>query len=193
MAGGCVMTVLSVYDDSEGTLPPLTTTDPAEIAARLRTAGIGFERWDTASEISSGDPPERILAEYDHWLTDLKRRGGYKSADVISLTPDHPQRAALRQKFLDEHTHAEDEVRFFVAGRGAFYLHIDGRVLAVTCERGDLLRVPAGTKHWFDMGPAPSLTAIRVFTNPEGWVAQFTGDGIADRFPRLEPGGLPLG
>ncbi len=187
------MTVLSVYDDFEGTLPSITTTDPEEISARLRAAGIGFERWRTASGISSGDSPERILAEYEHWLTDLKRRGGYQSADVISLTADHPQRVALRQRFLDEHTHAEDEVRFFVAGRGAFYLHIEGSVFAVTCEQGDLLRVPAGTKHWFDMGPAPSLTAIRVFTNPEGWVAQFTGDEIAQRFPRLEPGGLPLG
>ena len=44
--------------------------------------------------------------------------------------------------------------------------------------------MPAGTKHWFDMGASPSFTAVRLFTNPEGWVAQFTGDEIAELFPK---------
>jgi 1,2-dihydroxy-3-keto-5-methylthiopentene dioxygenase len=35
------------------------------------------------------------------------------------------------------------------------------------------------------MGPEPHFVAIRVFTNPAGWVANFTGDEIAARFPRL--------
>ena len=52
---------------------------------------------------------------------------------------------------------------------------------------GDLVRVPAGMPHWFDMGPRPRFTAIRLFTNPEGWVAHYTGSDIARRFPRHEP------
>ena len=59
-------------------------------------------------------------------------------------------------------------------------------VLQVLCESGDFLRVPAGTKHWFDMGSAPHFTALRFFDNPAGWVAEFTGDPIADRFPLLD-------
>jgi 1,2-dihydroxy-3-keto-5-methylthiopentene dioxygenase len=43
--------------------------------------------------------------------------------------------------------------------------------------------VPAGTRHWFDMGPAPRFTAIRLFTTPAGWVANFTGTPIARNFP----------
>lgn len=187
------MTVLSTYPDRDGSQPALTTTDPARIHAILNAAGVGFERWNTDVEVSASDPPERILGAYGQWLTDLKRRGGYAAADVIALTPDHPNRVALRQKFLVEHVHAEDEVRFFVAGRGAFYLHVNDRVVVVTCERCDLIRVPANMRHWFDAGPEPNLVAIRVFTNPEGWVAQLTGDEIAQRFPRLESGGLPLG
>ena len=58
-------------------------------------------------------------------------------------------------------------------------------VLQVLCEADDWISVPAGTKHWFDMGAEPSFCAIRFFDNPEGWVAQFSGDPIADRFPRL--------
>ena len=104
---------------------------------------------------------------------------------MVSRNPTRPDKAALRQKFLNEHTHAEDEVRFFVAGRGLFTLHLGDQVHEVLCEKDDLISVPAGTRHWFDMGPEPYFVAIRVFTNPAGWVANFTGDDIAARFPRL--------
>mgnify|MGYP006276487783 CR=1 FL=1 len=93
---------------------------------------------------------------------------------------------ALRQKFLAEHTHSEDEVRFFVEGRGLFCLHIGDAVLQLLCEQNDLISVPAGTKHWFDMGAAPSFCAVRFFNNTEGWVAAFTGDAIAASYPMLE-------
>ena len=113
---------------------------------------------------------------------------GYQTFDVVSLSEDHPEKDAMRQKFLAEHTHSEDEVRFFVAGEGLFSLHVDSRVYEVLCTRGDLISVPANTRHWFDMGPRPNFVAIRLFNNPEGWVANFTGDDIADRFHRLENG-----
>nr|MBP7958713.1 acireductone dioxygenase [Thiopseudomonas sp.] len=105
---------------------------------------------------------------------------------VISLDEKHPQKDELRAKFLDEHVHSEDEVRFFVAGRGLFSLHIDQHVYAVLCEKGALISVPAGSKHWFDMGEHPRFTALRLFNNPEGWVAQFSGDTIAQHFPTLD-------
>ena len=53
-------------------------------------------------------------------------------------------------------------------------------------ERGELISVPAGTGHWFDMGPDPEFTAIRWFNNQTGWVPQFTGDAIAKRFPTYD-------
>ena len=101
------------------------------------------------------------------------------------MNPTHPQKDEFRQKFLSEHTHSEDEVRFFVAGQGLFSLHIGENVYEVLCSQGDLISVPANTPHWFDMGPEPSFIAIRLFNNPEGWVANFTGSDIADHFNRL--------
>ena len=88
------------------------------------------------------------------------------------MTPDHPERASLRRKFLDEHIHAEDEVRCFVGGQALFCLHIGAEVLLTRCERGDLISVPAGTRHWFN--------------NSEGWVAKFTGSDISRSFPGLD-------
>jgi 1,2-dihydroxy-3-keto-5-methylthiopentene dioxygenase len=187
------MTTLAAYEEVDAVNPTLVTSDGERIRTLLADIGIEFERWQTKERITERDSPERILSAYRRWIEDLKRRGGYATADVIALAPDHPDRMALRQKFLDEHIHTEDEVRFFVAGRGAFYLHVGARVWVIVCERGDLIRVPARTLHWFDMGSEPSLVAIRVFTNPAGWVAEYSGDKIAARYPRLEPGGLPVG
>ncbi len=94
--------------------------------------------------------------------------------------------AGARAKFLDEHTHDDDEVRFFVRGAGIFYLHVGGRIHAVLCEAGDLLSVPAKTTHWFDMGTNPEFCAIRFFHDDDGWVGDFTGDGISSRIPDFD-------
>ena len=132
-----------------------------------------------------GASQDEVIAAYRADIDRLMREKGYQSVDVISLTPDHPDRATLRAKFLNEHTHSEDEVRFFVAGQGQFTLHIGDKVYEVLCERGDLIGVPDNTRHWFDMSERPYFIAIRLFTNKEGWVANFTGSDIAEGFPRL--------
>jgi len=180
------MTTLKTFSEQDPSRPLAATTDGGEIAAALAKHGIRFERWRAHAALPADADQDSILAAYNPEISRLRAEGGYKTADVIRLKPDHPDKVALRQKFLDEHTHAEDEVRFFVEGSGAFYLHLDGEVHQLVCEKDDLLSVPAGTRHWFDMGPEPHLTCIRIFTNPEGWVAEFTGDKIASQFPKYE-------
>lgn len=167
-------------------LPSLSSDDPKLIAAELRQRGIGFERWPARVDLPRDATTEQILAAYAPEIDRVQGMGRYPTVDAIRLAPEHPDREALRQKFLAEHTHSEDEVRFFVEGRGLFCLHIGAEVLQVLCEADDWIRVPAGTKHWFDMGPKPRFTAIRFFDNPEGWVARFTGDAIAQRYPLLD-------
>lgn len=180
------MSRLRVYDQRDPARPIVTHSDHAKIAATLDEVGVRFERWAANKPVAPGASQDEVIAAYADDIARLKEERGYQAVDVISLTADHPQKDALRQKFLSEHTHSEDEVRFFVAGQGQFTLHIGERIYDVLCEAGDLIGVPDGTRHWFDMGPNPHFVAIRLFTNPEGWVANFTGDGIADRFPRLQ-------
>jgi 1,2-dihydroxy-3-keto-5-methylthiopentene dioxygenase len=176
------MTHLRRFDERGGDAE-LDTGEGEVIAAALRTIGVRFERWPLR-ELSGG---EDVLAAYASEIERLKREGGYTTVDVVRMVPDHPDRTALRAKFLDEHRHSEDEVRFFVEGEGLFTLHATGKVFALLCTAGDLVSVPAGMAHWFDMGPTPRFTAIRLFVDPSGWVAQYTGDAIAQRFPRHEP------
>lgn len=159
--------------------------DADAIRRELAAIGVTFERWRARAPVAPGAAPAEVLAAYRPEIDRLVAERGYRSVDVVSLDPAHPERAALRRKFLAEHTHADDEVRFFVAGSGLFTLHAAGRVYAVLCEQGDLISVPAGMPHWFDMGSAPAFTCIRLFNDPAGWVAHFTGDEIATRFPAL--------
>ncbi len=175
------MSRLQVFHEDDATLPVFTSENGDVIASTLAAIGVRFERWPLRAH---GDD---ILAAYATEIDALKTQGGFQTVDVARVTPDHPDRAAMRTKFLSEHTHAEDEVRFFVGGEGLFTLHHDNRVFDVLCTAGDLMSVPAGMRHWFDMGAAPAFIAIRLFVNPDGWVAAFTGDDIAERFPRYEP------
>ena len=163
-----------------------TIADHAAIAARLAGKGVRFERWTADRPLAADAGQDEVLAAYAGQVADLNAEYGFRSVDVVSLQPDHPNRAELRQKFLAEHTHADFEVRFFVDGSGLFYLHLGDEVWMVLCEKGDLISVPAGVTHWFDMGVAPDFKCIRFFVIPEGWVEQVTGSEIAQRFPDFD-------
>ncbi len=180
------MSSLSVFAVSSPEIPNKVLNHVEDITSTLAAVGVRFERWQAVTPLAPGASQDEVIAAYKPQIDKLMAERGYVTVDVISLSDDHPQKAELRAKFLDEHQHAEDEVRFFVAGRGLFTLHIDDYVYAVLCEKNDLISVPAGTRHWFDMSEHPHFIAIRLFNNPEGWVANFTGDDIASRFPRLE-------
>lgn len=182
------MSRIRIFHDHDPGQVLLEHHEHRAIAEVLAAIGVRFERWQADAPLAPGASPDEVIAAYRDDIERLRREGGYQAVDVISLAPDHPQKNELRHKFLNEHTHGEDEVRFFVAGSGLFDLHIDGKVYEVLCEGGDLISVPARTTHWFDMGPEPFFIAIRLFNNPAGWVANFTGSDIAGRFPRYERG-----
>ncbi|HQT63638.1 MAG: acireductone dioxygenase [Acidocella sp. 20-57-95] len=177
------MSGLKIFEDAKPKAAIVSTTDVDVIARELSAIGVQFERWESPVSLSPDDSAEVILNAYKPYLDQLMGAKGAGSADVVKLTPDNPNVAALRQKFLAEHIHTEDEIRFFVHGSGHFVMHVNDRVYDAFCERGDLISVPANTKHWFDAGEKPFFTALRVFTDTSGWVAHFTGDNISERFP----------
>jgi 1,2-dihydroxy-3-keto-5-methylthiopentene dioxygenase len=177
------MSRLTVFEDSHPGEPVLRTEAPDTIAETLKQIGVRFERWESPVTLSPDDSADEILEAYRPHLDRLMGETGAGTADVIKLRPDTPNKEALRTKFLSEHTHSEDEVRFFVHGSGSFILHVDGRIYDAQCTAGDLISVPTGIKHWFDAGTEPFVTALRVFTDTTGWVAHYTGDDVAERFP----------
>lgn len=179
------MSTLRIYD-AGGAGPHDNIHDHAEIGRRLGALGVQFQRWHADRPLAAEAGQEEVLAAYREPIALLNKRHGFQSVDVVSLTPEHPKKDEMRQKFLNEHTHDDFEIRFFVDGRGLFYLHVGGKIYMVLCERGDLISVPANTTHWFDMGEKPFFKCIRFFTRPDGWVGNFTGSDIAQRFPSFD-------
>lgn len=175
------MSRLTVWDATTNA-QILATEDKGRIAAELHAIGVRFEQWPVA-ELPADADADAILAAYRPHLDAFLAATGAGTADVIKLTPDHPMKDALRTKFLSEHTHTEDEVRFFHSGTGNFVLHVAGRVFDAHCGPGDLISVPANTTHWFDAGEAPDFAVLRVFTDTTGWTPHYTGTDMAERFP----------
>lgn len=179
------MTTLTIHkaDSAEIVRGPVTNID--DIIATLADINIAVERWPIRPLAANAEVND-VLTLYGNEVAKLNTAHGFQSVDAIRVLPGAPGGAEMRAKFLDEHTHDDDEIRFFVEGTGAFYIRHEGFVYQIICMPGDLIAVPRGTKHWFDMGPVPNFTVIRFFTQPNGWQASFTGDDIAKRLPLFD-------
>lgn len=154
-------------------------TEPGEVTAFLAARGIDYERVDPAAPITSDSSADEVLSAFQEKIDALKAIGGYVTADVIDVFPDTPNLDAMLNRFNAEHWHEEDEVRFIVEGRGLFHIHpADGPVFAIEVEAGDLIRVPRGTHHWFDLCVDRRIRAIRLFQDKSGWTPHYTQSGI---------------
>ena len=142
----------------------VTLRDPSAVRQFLDVRGIVHERWSADRDLPSGATNEHVLAAYDYLLKPLMEKSGYQTADVIRVDGHTPNLEGIREKFIREHTHREDEV------------------FALLCEQGDLISVPANTKHWFDLGASPKVRAIRIFTDQTGWVPHYTNSRIDQRY-----------
>ena len=158
-------------------------TDVATVTAFLATHGIGYEQWAPDQPVDSDATADAVLAAYGHKVEALKARGGYQTADVIDVRPDTPNLETMLARFTREHWHDEDEVRFIIEGRGLFHVHPPDRpVFAIEVEAGDLIRVPRGTHHWFDLCADRRIRAIRLFQDPAGWTPHYTDSGADQGF-----------
>jgi 1,2-dihydroxy-3-keto-5-methylthiopentene dioxygenase len=163
-----------------------TLNDAAAIEEYLADRGIDFERTAVGAAIADGATADQVLAAYADKISELKARGGYVTADVIDVKSDTPGLDAMLARFNSEHWHDEDEVRLIVEGRGLFHIHpADGPVFAIEVEPGDLIRVPRGTHHWFDLCGDRRIRAIRLFQDPSGWTPHYTSSGVDRDFQPL--------
>lgn len=179
------MTLLAHFDAHGKVLnawhhPEAIAGQVAALAAAL--PGLAYARWPAPTAFDDGIDPQEA---YRSQIAALGHHHTIKAIDRVHLTPDHPERERLRAQFLAEHTHADFEMRFFVSGRGLFYIRHADQVFGLLCTQGDWIALPAGTPHWFDTGAAPDFDALRFFTRPEGWVGDPTG-GDTTPFPLIE-------
>jgi 1,2-dihydroxy-3-keto-5-methylthiopentene dioxygenase len=153
------------------------------VSEYLASINIEYQTWTPEHPTNADAPAEEILQAYKREIDQLKAKGGYVTADVINVTRDTPGLDAMLAKFSREHWHDEDEVRFILAGHGVFHIHPAGQpVVAIEVEAGDLIRVPRGTWHWFDLCADRQIRAIRLFQDPAGWTPAYTDSGTEKRF-----------
>ncbi len=160
-----------------------TITDADEVAAFLEPYGIHYERWPLEDRVDPDASDEQILTAYEPELEQVMRAGGYVTADVINVHPETPNLDALLEKFNKEHTHTEDEVRFILKGRGIFHIHPDNEpVFTIETVAGDMINVPRGTRHWFNLCEDRTVRAIRLFQDKSGWTPHYVEGGEHGRF-----------
>ena len=154
-------------------------TDHQEISEFLKPFGISYEKWDVEGRVGPEATNEEILDAYSPEIERLKEQGGFVTADVINVTPETPGLEDMLEKFNKEHTHSEDEVRFTIRGSGLFHIHPDDApVFAIQVESGDLISVPTGTQHWFDLCDDRTIRCIRLFEDTSGWTPHYVDNPV---------------
>ena len=167
------MAIVAIPDENR------TLNEVQAIKQYLADIGIDYERWDTSRPLSADAPPEEVLKAYATEIDRLKSEGGYVTADVIDVNSQTPGLETMLAKFNREHWHDEDEIRFIIRGRGIFHIHTpDKPVVAIEVEAGDLIRVPRGTLHWFNLCESREIRAIRLFQDPAGWAPNYSESGV---------------
>ena len=162
------MALISVPDENR------EISDANEMREFLKPFGIWYEKWDVEGRVGPDATNEEILEAYSPEIERLKKEYGFVTADVINVNPETPGLDDMLAKFDKEHTHSEDEVRFTVKGSGVFHIHPDGApVFSITVESGDLVNVPSGTKHWFNLCNTRTIRCIRLFEDMSGWTPQY--------------------
>lgn len=171
------MAVLTIVEENH-------TLDNAEdVREYLAGIGIEYERWELLPAIDKNSSSEAILQAYAEQIERVKENGGYAKVDVINVNSSTPGLDAMLAKFSTEHWHDEEEVRFIVYGRGVYHVHPEGRPVArLEVEAGDMIRVPRGALHWFDLCTEREIKAIRFFQDPAGWTPYYTHSAVEKQY-----------
>lgn len=136
--------------------------DPPISGADLTAVGVLSERLELSPDA------------FQPTLDKLKAERGYVEQDIVELSPQTPDLEALCAKFVDEHLHTDDEVRYVLEGEGIFDLRSkDDRWMRVTVEPGDLLVVPANLHHRFLLTSRKHIRCVRLFKDSSGWVPHY--------------------
>ena len=115
------MAILTIPDENR------VLQDYDKVRDFLAGINIVYEYWEPVASLQLNASSDEILRAYSKQINELKHRGGYVTADVITVNKDTPGLDAMLAKFNIEHRHDEDEVRYILSGRGLFHIHLQQR------------------------------------------------------------------
>lgn len=177
------MAILKIYKDNKLIKE---SKDQNFIQEALDEAGIKFETWSIDPSINKDSSTEEISIKFKDKINKVLDENNFSSFDIVNINPNIKGIEELKKKFIPEHIHDDNEVRFFIDGEGLFCINQDENIYQLLCQKGDYIAVPAKTKHWFDMGSRADFKCIRFFENPEGWIAKYTESDISTQYPLFD-------
>jgi 1,2-dihydroxy-3-keto-5-methylthiopentene dioxygenase len=171
------MAVLTIVEEKR------TLTAVPQIQEYLAGIGIEYDRWELLPGIDKDSTSETILETYAARIAEVKQKGGFVKVDVVNVNASTPGLNEMLSRFSAEHWHDEDEVRFIVHGSGVYHVHPpSGPVAKLEVEPGDMIHVPHGTLHWFDLCATREIKSIRFFQDAEGWTPHYTESSLEQKF-----------
>jgi 1,2-dihydroxy-3-keto-5-methylthiopentene dioxygenase len=177
------MATLKIYKDQKLTKQ---SKDQSLIQSLLKEINIHFENWEISENLDKDSSTDEIASNFKDKIEKVLKENNFSSFDIVNIKPELEGLDELKKKFIPEHTHDDNEVRFFIDGEGLFCINQDEAIYQLLCTKGDYISVPAHTKHWFDMGSKASFKCIRFFENKEGWIAKYTDSKISQQYPLLD-------
>lgn len=114
------------------------------------------------------------LVKYKNQIEKLQKRFGYIASDSCTLDKNTPNLDRILSPFKKEHHHTDDEVRFIVEGEGIFGINpLTDPPFEIYVAKGDLLIIPAITRHWFKLTEKKNVCCIRIFKDNPKWEAVY--------------------
>jgi 1,2-dihydroxy-3-keto-5-methylthiopentene dioxygenase len=165
--------------------------DRADIDRELAPLNIQLQQWPIGNDPQllsilqqpqlSAEDQNIVLSHLDHYFEQL-RASGYQSRDIIDIHPNLVGLDEMLARFDRSHTHADDEVRYVVAGEGIFgFVRPDKSQVELTVQAAEQINVPTGTEHWFYLTPDRRFVALRYFINTNGWNPEYLDTPILFR------------
>tara|TARA_R110001592_G_scaffold6853_4_gene37830 strand:- start:1512 stop:2087 length:576 start_codon:yes stop_codon:yes gene_type:complete len=178
---------LAFYTQFNLQKPYKVSGDLNEFSEDLSEVGVCIERWSVLSHLPSAPIlDDDVYNYYKEEINRVKVKYGYSQVDFATMRPNDAFSISVRGRYLSEHTHEEDEVRFFLSGKVLIYLNINHKIHILECTKGDFVIIPAGVKHWMDIGPKPDFSVIRWFNSKKAFINHFTEGFVAEATPRWE-------
>jgi 1,2-dihydroxy-3-keto-5-methylthiopentene dioxygenase len=180
------MPCLSVFAAANPQHPDKVLGWPEHVSITLAEVGVRYVQCVAAQPLNMTSSDEAVLQAYAAPVAQLLALDAGLSVQLVRIRHGQPLANAPHGHCLDEHSHSEDERHLFVAGQALLSLHVGDRVYQLLCERGDLLVIPAGIRHWLDLGAQDNCMMIRLRGSAEGERVELSGEPIAAAFARLE-------
>lgn len=180
------MTRLRIFSEANAASPQIETDLKLEIAELLADEDVNYQHLDVDLNFAPDIRPQDLARRLNTELTATSCLQRYQVSQLVAVGEGYPNLQRLQMKMLSEHQKEDNEAYLIVDGSCLLTLHIGNQVLQLFCEKGDFIDLPAEVKRWLDFGTQPNLTMMKFLHKQEEPAAIYTGEKIADHFPRYQ-------